>query len=135
MRFVRPLAACALTAALLTGCSSESETVDPGPQAATVDEYCEAYRPFVDAETISEQDESDIVAGMKTFAAAVGDMVAPVEMSADEVLGLTMWVERVSSLPDDATQRQVEKALTKGVKEIDELRMNQFITFGNSVCF
>ena len=131
MKFARPALALLCVAVLGAACSSGD--AEAGPTAE--EEFCSAFRPYVEAAQ-ADQDatEAEIVARMKKFADEVSGLRTPEEMSKDAAKGLETWVDRVTALPDDASQTDVMEALNADVSDAEKAQMEAFINYGNQAC-
>ena len=108
------LAALLVVVGLVAGCGSSDSSTASGDSggSASVEEFCGAFLDLIEQARQQGTDisDADAVELAKDFADKLEEMGAPSDMPADARRALETAIEKIKSLPDDATQEDMSKA-------------------------
>jgi len=132
------LAALVLVVGLLAGCgNSDSSTAgddsaDGPPTTASVEEFCGAFLDLVQKAQAQGSDISDhdAVKLAKDLAGKLAEVGTPSDMPAGARRAFEMAIEKLESLSDDASQKEMEQAagdLTED-QQRDQEALSTYIT-------
>lgn len=131
MRLLRLTTGLLLVGAFAVGCADTEQE----PEEPTAEErYCEAFRAYYERSSASEgQEDAEVIASMKTFAAEASELELPETMSADAQAGLRTWIELIDEVPDDASQDEVA-ALSADLSATQVEQLDAYYLYSNARC-
>ncbi len=130
MRFVRPVAALACAAALLTACGGTDEPKGPTAQ----EKFCAEYKSFYEAINADQSaDDATVIRRMKAFAQEAESLEVPEEMGEDAAAGLETWIDLMGEIPAGASQQDVAE-LDAGLTEDELAELTAYNNYSNNTC-
>jgi len=116
-----------------SGDSSGASAASDKHTSVSTDDFCGAFKAFVDDLGGLTGDETNLGEIVKKAAKRIEDVGTPDDIPADAKEGLQLTLDAIDALPDNASAKDVE-AIAAGFSDADKKKADAFTTYLAKTC-